>query len=228
MRAIVTQRLNLYHRFMEEQAETAKPDGSSNSRRRDIGRLISLSDGIFAFAMTLLVVTIDIPGGIKGLQGEELHRYLLSQWQPLLVFFQSFWLLSIFWVTHHRMYGYYRCTDYRHTWISLGILLFVVLMPYTTDLLGDASGDWMVQLIFAGNLLALGLLVSLNWVYATTGHRLVEPGLSQEIINRGRRRGFIVPFCCLGAGILAFVAPDQASWFYLLIPIVLSLKPFRA
>ena len=219
--------MNPYYRFMEEHAKTAKPDGSSNSRWLDIGRLISLTDGIFAFAMTLLVVTIDIPGGIKGLQGEELHRYLLSQWQPLLVFFQSFWLLSIFWVTHHRMYGYYRCTDRRHIWISLGILLFVVLMPYTTDLLGDASQDWMVQLIFAGNLLALGLLVSLNWFYATTGHRLVDPGLSREIINRGRRRGLVVPLCCLGAGVLAFIAPSQATWFYLLIPLVLSLKPFR-
>ncbi|MEI6310193.1 MAG: TMEM175 family protein [bacterium] len=212
---------------MEEHAKTAKPDGSFNSRWLDIGRLISLSDGIFAFAMTLLVVTIDIPGGAKGLQGEALHRYLLSQWRPLLVFLQSFLLLSIFWITHHRTYGYFRRTDHRHIWISLGILLFVVLMPYTTDLLGDVSGDWLVELIFAGNMLALGLLFSLNWTYATTGHRLVDPSLSREIINRGRRRGLVVPLCCLGAVILAFTAPNQASWCYLLIPLVLSLKPFR-
>ncbi|MCX5976270.1 MAG: TMEM175 family protein [Coprothermobacterota bacterium] len=212
---------------MEEQATAARSNGPSAKSWLDIGRLISLSDGIFAFAMTLLVVTIDIPGGAKGLQGEELHRYLLSQWRPLLVFFQSFLLLSIFWVTHHRQFGYYRRTDHRHTWISLGILLFVVLMPYTTDLLGDTSGDWMVQLIFAVNMLALGLLFSLNWQYATAGYRLVDPGLSREIINRGRRRGLVVPLCSLGAGVLAFVAPHQASWFYLLIPIALSFKPFR-
>ncbi|MEI6308962.1 MAG: TMEM175 family protein [bacterium] len=212
---------------MEEQATTTRSDGPSAKSWLDIGRLISLSDGIFAFAMTLLVVTIDIPGGVKSLQGEELHLYILSQWRPLLVFFQSFWMLAIFWVTHNRQFGYYRRTDHRHTWISLGILLFVVLMPYTTDLLGDTSGDWMVQLIFAVNMLALGLLISLNWFYATSGHRLVDPGLSKEIIERGRRRGWVVPLCSLGAGVLAFVAPHQASWFYLLIPIALSFKPFR-
>jgi uncharacterized membrane protein len=213
--------------MMEGQTGTGIPDGSPSQRWLDIGRLVSISDGIFAFAMTLLVVTIDIPGGVKGMQGEELHRYLLSQWRPLLVFFQSFLLLSIFWITHHRQFGYYRRTDHRHTWISLGILLFVVLMPYTTDLLGDTSGDWMVQLIFAGNMLALGLLFSLNWHYATTGHRLVDPGLSRAIIERGRRRGWVVPLCSVGAGLLALIAPHQASWFYLLIPVALSFKPFR-
>ena len=140
--AIATHRLNpYYHPLMKEQTGTGIADDSSVRRWLDINRLVSLSDGIFAFAMTLLVVTIDIPGGVKGLQGEELHRYLLSQWRPLLVFLQSFLLLSIFWMTHHRQFGYYRRTDHRHTWISLGTLLFVVLMPYTTDLLGDTSGD---------------------------------------------------------------------------------------
>jgi len=213
---------------MEGQTGTDLPDRSPSRRWLDIGRLVSLSDGIFAFAMTLLVVTIDIPGGVKGLQGEELHRYLLTQWRPLLVFLQSFLLLSVFWMTHHRQFGYYRRTDYRHTWISLGILLFVILMPYTTDLLGDTSGDWMVQLIFAVNMLALGLFFSLNWLYSTSGHRLVDPGLSLEIIKRGRRRGWVVPLCSIGAGLLAFIAPHQASWFYLLIPVALSFKPFRA
>jgi uncharacterized membrane protein len=211
---------------MGDAPESHSAAESSHGPWLDVSRLISLSDGIFAFAMTLLVVTIDL-GGVQGLQGDALHQYLLAQWRPLLAFLQSFCMLAVFWTIHHRQFGYIRRTDHRHTFISLGLLFFVVLMPYTTDLLGDAGKDWVVLLLFAGNMLALGLFFMLSWSYATHRHRLVDSDLSEQIIANGTRRGYVVPLCSLGAGILAFFAPSLSSWCYLLIPFILLLKPFR-
>jgi uncharacterized membrane protein len=209
-----------------DQAKTELATGKKGSWLTT-DRITALADGIFAFAMTLLVITIDLPEAAKSLSGDQLHSYILAQWHPLLIFAQSFVLLAVFWTIHHRQFQSIQRTNHRHLWINLFLLLFIVLFPYTTDLLGDFSGDWMVELIFALNMLALGLLFSINWAYATRGHRLVDPSLSQEAIVNGTRRGWVIPFCSLLACGLSLAAPHYASYAYILIPIILLQKPFR-
>jgi len=106
-------------------------------------------------------------------------------------------------------------------------MLFVVLVPYATSLLGDYNGDWLVEFIFALVLFLIGLGFWSNWAYATYKHRLVDPDLSQARIARGRRRGLIVPIVSLVAMILAVLVPGYSAYIYISIPILLSLKPFR-
>ena len=189
-------------------------------------RLSNLVDGIFTFAMTLLVLTIDLPRTMD-LSGGLLHRELFNQWQDIFNYALSFILLATFWMTHHVGFHNIKRTDGRLIWINIFTMLFVVLVPYATSLVGDYNGDWLVELIFTLDLFLIGLGFWVNWVYATYKHRLVDPDLSQARIARGRRRGLIVPAVSLVAMILALLVPGYSSYAYISIPILLSLKPFR-
>jgi uncharacterized membrane protein len=186
-------------------------------------RIESLSDAIFAFAMTLLVLTLTLPDMTQ--TKLNLSQLLVAQWPKFFNYALSFLLLAVFWIIDHRQFHFIRRTDNRHLWINIGILMFVALMPFSTDVNGDYSGNMLAQILFSGNLLVLGLLFLLNWWYACYHHRLVAPDLGREIIMRGIRRGSIVPVIAFISIILSLFIPRHALWVYLLIPVI-ELHPW--
>jgi TMEM175 potassium channel family protein len=186
-------------------------------------RIEALSDAIFAFAMTLLVLTLTLPDMTQ--TKLNLSQLLAAQWPKFFNYALSFLLLAIFWIVHHQQFHFIRRTNRSHLWINIGILMFVALMPFSTDVNGDYSGNVLAQMLFSGNLLILGLLFLLNWWYACYHHRLVAPDLDREIILRGIRRGSIVPVISTISIILSLFVPHGAQWVYLLIPII-ELHPW--
>jgi len=186
-------------------------------------RLEALSDAIFAFAMTLLVLTLTLPDSTQ--TKLDLSQLLAAQWPKFFNYALSFLLLAIFWIVHHQQFRFIHRTDRSHIWINIGILMFVALMPFSTDVNGDYSDNTLAQLLFSGNLLILGLLFLLNWWYACYHHRLVAHDLSREIILRGLRRGAVVPVIAFISMVLSLFLTRGAQWVYVLIPIV-QLHPW--
>ena len=186
-------------------------------------RLETLSDGIFAFAMTLLVLTLTLPDAMQ--TKLSLSQLLADQWPKFFNYALSFLLLAVFWIVHHQQFHFIHRTDRSHLWINIGILMFVALMPFSTDVTGDYSDNTLAQLVFSGNLLILGLLFLLNWWYACWHHRLVAPDLDREIILRGMRRGSIVPVIAFISMVLSLFVPAWALTVYMLIPII-ELHPW--
>ena len=190
-------------------------------------RLEALTDGIFAISMTLLVLTLDLGDMVSGLTHAKLHQLLLAQIPKFYNYALSFVLLAIFWILHHQQFHYIKRTEHRHLWINIFILMFVALIPFSTSVLGDYSGDWMADVLFALNLFVLGMLFSLNWHYSTKDFRLIEGKLEKRHIELGKRRGLVTPLVALLAILTAFVFPSYSPYVYLLIPIILSLPMFR-
>ncbi|KPJ68582.1 hypothetical protein AMJ44_06145 [candidate division WOR-1 bacterium DG_54_3] len=190
-------------------------------------RLEALTDGIFAIAMTLLVLTLDLGDMVSGLTNVKLHQLLLAQIPKFYNYALSFVLLAIFWILHHQQFHYIKKTNQRHLWINILILMFVALIPFSTSLVGDYSSDWMAELFFGANIFILGLLFSLNWHYSTKDYRLVEGKLEEHHIRLGTRRGLVTPLVSLLAILMAFVNPSYSPYIYLLIPVILSLPLFR-
>ena len=190
-------------------------------------RIESLSDAIFAFAMTLLVLNLVIPDSSAGLSTAGLNDLLLSQLHKFFNYALSFVLLAIFWIAHHQQFNYIQRSDSRLTWINIIILMFVALMPFTNDLAGDFSGKTTAEILFVGNILVLGLLFLVNWVYATRGSRLVDHDLDRALVSRGIRRNLVLPTVSIVALALSVFIPPWSLWVYLLVPVVLWLKPFR-
>ncbi len=149
-------------------------------------RIEALSDGIFAIAMTLLVLDLKIPENIvpPGL----LTRTLLALWPKFLSYVMSFALLGVFWIGHHGYSHFLKRTDRWFLWINLLFLLFVALLPFTTDLMGDNPAHRLAVMIYGANIIALGLTLYCQWSYATSGHRLVGRDLEHELVRKGKKR----------------------------------------
>lgn len=186
-------------------------------------RIEALADCIFAFAMTLLVLTLTLPDVMQ--TKLSLSQLLIAQWPKFFNYALSFLLLAVFWVIHHQQFHVIRRTDSRHIWINVSILMFVALMPFSTDVVGDYRHETMAELLFGANLMILGLLFLLNWWYACWHHRLVDVGLDREVIVRGIRRNCITPVVAAVAMVFAFLIPRWGLVVYVLIPII-QLHPW--
>ena len=186
-------------------------------------RIEALTDGIFAIAMTLLVLTLTLPDATQ--TKLSLSQLLADQWPKFFNYALSFLLLAIFWIVHHQQFHMIRRTDRRHVWINIGILMFVALMPFSTDVVGSYEHETLAELLFSANLLILGLLFLLNWWYACRNHRLVDPDLDRETIVRGIRRSCITPVVAAIAMVLSLFIPRWGLTVYMLIPII-QLHPW--
>ncbi len=111
-----------------------------------ISRLQTLTDGIFAIAMTILVLAIDIPTISPGMLGSKLHDAILGQMDQLFAYGMSFILLALFWTINHKQSRYIVKTNSTHVWINIFILAFICLVPYTTNLKSEFPTDWMADL----------------------------------------------------------------------------------
>ena len=103
----------------------------------EFSRVLAFSDGVFAIAMTLLVVGIAVPTLTNGGdEGELLDAYgdLRSE---VISFFISFAVIGRYWVAHHQMFGLLRAMDYTLVWINLLYLGFIAFLPFPTDVLGN-------------------------------------------------------------------------------------------
>ncbi|MCK9614919.1 MAG: TMEM175 family protein [Candidatus Omnitrophica bacterium] len=200
---------------------------NKESTRMSVGRIVSLADGIFAIAMTLLVVTIDIPKKGQMISTEGLHRFIFEQYHEILNYILSFILLAAFWTIHHQQFHYIKHTDSKHLWINIMIFMSITLTPFVTSLAGDFPDDLVAQLFFHFNMLAMGILFYLNWFYATKDKCLVESALEEGEITIEKKKLLIIPCAACLAIIISFIRPRVSAYLYLLIPVILSLKRFN-
>lgn len=186
-------------------------------------RIEALADGIFAIAMTLLVLTLTLPDMAQ--TKLSLSQLLADQWPKFFNYALSFVLLAIFWIVHHQQFHVIRRTDRGHVWINIGILMFVALMPFSTDVVGSYGNETLAELLFSANLMVLGLLFLLNWWYACRNHRLVDHDLDRETIVGGIRRSCVTPVVAAISMVLSLFIPRWGLMVYMLIPII-QLHPW--
>jgi len=202
-----------------------------DSNAKEIGlttkRIEGLTDGVFAIAMTLLVLTLEIPEPLAENTTGTLAKLLISQHHKLFNYVLSFILLSLFWIIHHRQFHFVKRTDHQHLWLNVFILMFVALIPFSTSLLGDYPRLQLANVAFELNVLIIGLLFFSSWSYATHNHRLVNSDLTPERIQLGKRRGLVIPVVSVIAIALSFLSPRWSTLPYLSIPFILSKKQFR-
>ena len=190
-------------------------------------RLQSLMDGIFAFAMTLLVLNLILPDPAN-LPGESmLHEMMKGEIQAFYNYALSFLLLAIFWTIHSQQLHILGKTNFPHLWLNMIILMFIVLVPFSASVMSDYSSDTLANLAFAVNMFIIGVLYYFNWHYAIGKHKLISKGIDAKRVAVARRRSLLTPFVSLIAIVLAFVSPSNAALAYLLIPVLRFVPPFR-
>jgi len=188
-----------------------------------INRIEGLTDGIFAIAMTLLVLAIDFPKEGMQLTPDALRKLLFGQGQEFYNYALSFILLANFWTLHHQLFHFFRATDAVHLWINILQLMFVALVPFSSSVAGDFPDQRMAQFIFGINMLFIGMLFLVNWLYAVKKHRLVDGRLAKSRIHAIAWKVSIIPIVSVIAIMVALLSPRGSSYVYATIPFLLVM-----
>jgi uncharacterized membrane protein len=169
-------------------------------------RLEAFSDGVFAIAITLLVLELNVP------EGEHLWEQLKDEWPSFAAFFVSFWVIGIIWVNHHGVLDHLARADRGVLYLNLLLLFTVVFIPFPTALLAEhlkpGEGDAKVAaIIYSAAFLAMSLAYGVLWTYITKHKQLLGVELTDEQIRRTSVRFQIgTPFYLLQLA-FAFISP---------------------
>jgi uncharacterized membrane protein len=158
---------------------------------KETGRVEAFSDGVFAIAITLLVLELKVPHLDDG-GGGRLAAALLREWPSYLAFVSSFASILIMWVNHHRMFTFIRRSDARFLYAN-GLLLFVVtLVPFPTAVLAEyfeRPGSSVAAAAYAGTFVLASIAYNVLWLAAIgRGGKLLRPGVSSEQLEALTRR----------------------------------------
>jgi uncharacterized membrane protein len=154
---------------------------------RSVERLAALSDGIFAVAMTLLVLDLRVPAADAIHSERDLWRALLTLSPQLIMYMMSFLTLGIFWVGQQTQLNHLSRSARSLTWMHLLFLFAVTLTPFSTRLLAEHTAYRSALLIYWLNILLLGVALYLTWTCAI-GLRLVKDDMPPEISSAIKRR----------------------------------------
>ncbi len=196
-----------------------------NETELTTARMETLVDGIFAIAMTVLVLDLKAPPSLTDLTSAQLASYLAALGDDFINYVVSFILLANFWVVHHKQFHYIRRTDIRHLWINLAFVMFVGLVPFTTSLISRVADLWIADIIFHLNIFILSLLAALNWWYATWHFRLVDPNIDVARVEDGAMRSAVMPVVCLLALAVSPLIKGNSNYVYLMVPFAMRLAP---
>jgi TMEM175 potassium channel family protein len=184
---------------------------------RELDRIVNLSDGVFAIAITILVLDIRLPDGLSPM---ELPAQVLALGPKYLSYVISFLVLAVYWQAHHRVFKPITGYDGTLVWLNFLFLMAVAFLPFPTSLLGEYSREQVSVVIYAANAaVASLLLVTISW-YATSGHRLVAPDLVDDEAERKQRmQGLAVPVVFVLSIGISFFSPRAAMYSWLLLSV---------
>ena len=154
---------------------------------RSIERINALSDGLFAIAMTLIVLDVHVPPHLSILTETDLAHALGALAPQMVTYLMSFLTLGIFWVGQQAQLNQFKHADRDLTWIQLGFLAAVAVLPFTTHLLADFITFKVAMAVYWLNILALGALLYASWSYAESAGLVLDdtaPGLARAIRRR--------------------------------------------
>jgi uncharacterized membrane protein len=168
-------------------------------------RLEAFSDGVFAVAITLLVIEIAVP------TGEDLWHQLKEEWPSFAAFFVSFWVIGIIWVNHHGVLDHLKRANRGVLYLNLLLLMTVVFIPFSTALLAEhlksGADEEVAAVVYSAAFTAMGLAFGSLWTYITRHRQALGVELSDDEVRR-RTVVFLVgnPFYVI-ALVVAFISP---------------------
>lgn len=185
----------------------------------ETNRIEALSDGVFAIAMTLLILELKVPVLRGDAEISELPASVAALWPKFLGYAISFVTLGVYWVAHHLHFFTIRRADRMLLWINILFLMTISIVPFTTALLGEYPRHILPVTVYAVNMIAVGLALQLHWSYATSGHRLIDKTVKPELIRSVSHVILMGPAVYLVAIVLAFVN----TWISIILFLLVNL-----
>jgi uncharacterized membrane protein len=189
------------------------------------GRLISLSDGVFAFAMTLMVITLDVPKP-ESVSTAELPRAVQQQAPEFFSYGLTFWIIATYWFVHRRFFRQITGEDNAVGWINMLFLFSIVFLPYPCDMMGDFNDSQFALVFYAATMVATSLILSGLWQYSRA-HGLMAKDVAEREHFTAKVRGALIPGVMLLSIGLSFFSLTAAriSWSLILIGEIVLRRP---
>lgn len=182
-------------------------------------RIEALADGIFAVAMTVLVLDIKLPQKHPFETTGDLVGYLATLEHSFAMYAISFVVLAIFWIAHHVLFHFVRHVDRRLLWFNIAFLLFVTFVPFSTDLLGDHGHLPLPVVVYGLNLIALGALLAVQLRYLRANPSLASPDLTPVASARMQGEVRVFALIPLASMVVSLWSPRLGMYLYLLLVI---------
>ncbi|MFO1350951.1 MAG: TMEM175 family protein [Gammaproteobacteria bacterium] len=171
----------------------------------ETNRLEAFSDGVFAIAITLLILEIKVPPTVN------LGTGLLQLWPSYLAYAISFVVIGAIWINHHAMFDWIDRADQKLLLLNTLHLMFIAFLPFPTAVLAEALHSGLNQstaaAFYSGTLTVIGVFVTVMWNYASKHRELLNGAISPDRAKVIGRRFLIGPSGYALATILAFVNP---------------------
>jgi uncharacterized membrane protein len=183
------------------------------------GRLEAFSDGVFAIAITLLVLEIAVP---HLEEPGQLGQALLDLWPSYIAYATSFLTIGIMWVNHHSVFRQLGEVDHRFLFINLGLLMLISFVPFPTTLLADYAwgGNGEAAAVTYGvTLTVTALFFNLLWRYAAWNNRLIRADADPKEVSGITRAYLPGPFMYALATLVAFVNAEVSAALFLAIAV---------
>ncbi|HEX4669779.1 MAG TPA: TMEM175 family protein [Solirubrobacterales bacterium] len=185
-----------------------------NSKRREgneieFSRIVAFSDGVFSIAITLLVLNLGVG---RDVSSGELADALWDQRENLLAYALSFAVIGRFWLVHHRFFSTVTAFDGRLISLNIFYLAWIVLIPFSSEVLGEHGGQTAAVILYAANL--TGVVLIGMWMAADArraGLTSIEPATHVE----QRYRSIYIAAIFLASIPVAIVAPSIAPYMWL-------------
>ncbi|PZR85725.1 MAG: hypothetical protein DLM67_25170 [Candidatus Nephthysia bennettiae] len=208
----------------EDEEGSVGVDGDRRSSYA-LGRLLAFSDGVFAIAITILVLSIPVPNLPPRQAAQHLAEALYAQGENLLGFGLSFVLVASFWVIHHRLLRDLARPDAALYWLNFLFLGFVCLLPFSAGVLIRYGSTTIATQLYAANLLLCSLSSNFIGVYLVRRPRLLSPGVLYPRVRL--LRGLAAAAVFAVSIPLAFLNADAAKFFWLFTMVVARLPFLR-
>jgi uncharacterized membrane protein len=182
-----------------------------------------ITNGIYAFTMTLMIRNIQnpLPGSITG--DAALGKYLVTTILSIVDFIGAFIILAMFWLFYFQMFHRMKTFDFRFLHLHLLSLMVVVFVPFTQSFTNDNAGIPASEFLFQLNYLVLALLLIGAWHYARSHPALLAPELTETEASFLSKK-FLVPLCVAVIGIAMVIAGiGYVDLLYLLPFVILGL-----
>ncbi|HSY10835.1 MAG TPA: TMEM175 family protein [Verrucomicrobiae bacterium] len=191
---------------------------------QSVERLAALSDGIFAVAMTLLVLDIHAPTS-EAVHGEhDLWRVLVALSPRLLMYGMSFMTLGIFWVGQQTQLNHLERSDRSLTWIHLAFLAVVCLVPFTTSFLAEFMRYRVALMVYWANIFLLGMTLYLSWLCALD-LGVVKSDLPANVTKAIKGRIVVAQALYAVAALLCVVSTYWSIGFIVLLQLYYAVAP---
>jgi len=191
---------------------------SSNGTIDETDRLLALSDGVIAIAITLLVLDITVPDVAPETPHQAIDVLVVDQWREFVGFVLSFLVIGLYWTLHRAVFAHIETHDSGVVWLNLLFLLLVAFVPYGTSVFSTYPSQFGVS--FVSLVLGLtGCSLALLWLHASK-HQLMKAGITSRFVAIEAARFLATPIVFFVSILVAIVDPTWAvgSWL-LLLPI---------